>query len=1188
MTQALALGVYLALVLVLCLPWSLDNHFVRERLTNRVSQALSLPLEVNTLRFSLFPEPLLQARDLTFSISENVRISLDSLRILPDWKGLLLGKVRIDTLQFDHPLIIVEPLGVEQQHPPDKEAIRKGLEKIYRISKTSVVQGELRITKNKQPVFSLEISALEFSASDLLRVTARGRTNICEQFSVTLSGDPQALDAQGEVTISGLKLHALSALLPGPLQKLDQALLDFSSKVKITSGVVLESDFQGTIPAVSFRGHGQSPPLQIPHFQGSLHLSPGKGRINLEKMCLFKPELRLRGSLDWIDSPAWMDFALNATQFQVQPVQNLLSSVFENKTLRKIFNIVQKGRVPRLTIKGSGGSGRELMQSLQVQGEMEQGEIKIPELGMHLTRVSGSALVDNNVLRCKEARASLGRSRAGNGRLTLGLNHGSEPFVLKTEVEADLSQLPGMLKTTVSSQKFLSELELFKQVAGKGQGMLRISKKPKGLTIEADLRKGQLRASYEPLPFPLKMGPGRLTWSPSSIVLDKCSLELGNSGFEAVSSALSLDTEQNSLFFQAADSTLDLAQILPWLRSLTNEQGLLQTVKPSGSLDLETLTLQGALTQPEDWDIQGKGAVHDLQLRAKTLTRPIQVQSGAFVASNNKLEVSNWKTTYLDLFSTFSGRIEKDQHNIPFAELSFSNGQLGPRFLAAVEPYLPLPEGIGLKSPFRLQSGAFVLEDFSLTSLRALVQAGPTSLELDFQNGSGQNTRYHFQIVDKQSKAELGIQRLNPDLLDIQFTGHLLQESLDHFIQLSGSNLGSVLGHCHLRLARKPFTIHSALGRIQLSDIFLPLTGTQDKLGIEELTLKALPDKILVQQGRFLVQRSALDVSGEIDFSGENNVLRAKIRTGKLNWEELQPVLGKQSTPEGVQEEPGLWSWMRNLKARVDLTIDSLYHKELVWNPLQVIAEMDNGQVTLRISPRSRLCTVQTFGSLSRGEGELRFRLQPEAVRQDLGKALTCLPGLKNKISGLFSLKGELKAKANNLEQLKHSLQGTIHFSAHKGRIYKLSLLDKVLQLLNTKEIFFGRFPDLDQQGLAYNRLDIHCSVRDSVLIITQGHLNGQSMNIDFQGRFHPDSKRLELMLGLAPLKTLDKVLHKLPVIKHITGKSLVSIPFKISGTLEDYSVSPLPPEAVGRSFFNLMQKTLKLPVTIIQPLIPD
>jgi hypothetical protein len=52
-------------------------------------------------------------------------------------------------------------------------------------------------------------------------------------------------------------------------------------------------------------------------------------------------------------------------------------------------------------------------------------------------------------------------------------------------------------------------------------------------------------------------------------------------------------------------------------------------------------------------------------------------------------------------------------------------------------------------------------------------------------------------------------------------------------------------------------------------------------------------------------------------------------------------------------------------------------------------------------------------------------------------------------------------------------------------------------------------------------------------------------------------------------------------------GGSIVSIPVKIRGNLSDPEVTFLSPSAIGSAFLGIMERTLKLPITIIEPVLP-
>jgi len=64
-------------------------------------------------------------------------------------------------------------------------------------------------------------------------------------------------------------------------------------------------------------------------------------------------------------------------------------------------------------------------------------------------------------------------------------------------------------------------------------------------------------------------------------------------------------------------------------------------------------------------------------------------------------------------------------------------------------------------------------------------------------------------------------------------------------------------------------------------------------------------------------------------------------------------------------------------------------------------------------------------------------------------------------------------------------------------------------------------------------------------------------------------------------------IVAKIPVLGHLMGGSIVSIPVKIRGNLSDPQVTFLSPSAIGSAFLGIMERTLKLPITIIEPILP-
>jgi hypothetical protein len=65
------------------------------------------------------------------------------------------------------------------------------------------------------------------------------------------------------------------------------------------------------------------------------------------------------------------------------------------------------------------------------------------------------------------------------------------------------------------------------------------------------------------------------------------------------------------------------------------------------------------------------------------------------------------------------------------------------------------------------------------------------------------------------------------------------------------------------------------------------------------------------------------------------------------------------------------------------------------------------------------------------------------------------------------------------------------------------------------------------------------------------------------------------------------RIVNKIPVLGHILGGNIVSVPVKIKGDMYDPQVTFLSPSAIGSAFLGIMERTIKLPVTIIEPILP-
>ena len=81
--------------------------------------------------------------------------------------------------------------------------------------------------------------------------------------------------------------------------------------------------------------------------------------------------------------------------------------------------------------------------------------------------------------------------------------------------------------------------------------------------------------------------------------------------------------------------------------------------------------------------------------------------------------------------------------------------------------------------------------------------------------------------------------------------------------------------------------------------------------------------------------------------------------------------------------------------------------------------------------------------------------------------------------------------------------------------------------------------------------------------------------------------KKIDLKVLVSPFKTVDFIVRKIPIVRKILGGSLVSIPVGIKGDIENPNISYISPAAVGQKLLDFTKSTLKIPVKILELVIP-
>ena len=113
-------------------------------------------------------------------------------------------------------------------------------------------------------------------------------------------------------------------------------------------------------------------------------------------------------------------------------------------------------------------------------------------------------------------------------------------------------------------------------------------------------------------------------------------------------------------------------------------------------------------------------------------------------------------------------------------------------------------------------------------------------------------------------------------------------------------------------------------------------------------------------------------------------------------------------------------------------------------------------------------------------------------------------------------------------------------------------------------------------------------TIKEHMIDVEQATLDASTFGILAQGQVDLYNQTLDLNALVAPLNFGQSFVGKIPVVGHLMGGNIVSVPVKISGNISDPQVTFLSPAAIGSAFIGIIERTIKLPITIIEPVLPE
>ncbi|WP_304511432.1 YhdP family protein [Desulfobacula sp.] len=264
----------------------------------------------------------------------------------------------------------------------------------------------------------------------------------------------------------------------------------------------------------------------------------------------------------------------------------------------------------------------------------------------------------------------------------------------------------------------------------------------------------------------------------------------------------------------------------------------------------------------------------------------------------------------------------------------------------------------------------------------------------------------------------------------------------------------------------------------------------------------------------------------------------------------------------------------------INLKTDELKLKNLTITDIDSTLSFKKDLLSVRFK-KALLCDLETSGYINLKKDVIYANIPFEANNKaNIKDLLTCLFQKNEFMDGQYSLTGSILSNDTKKDFL-NKLTGAFIFNAEKGRIYKLTLLSRILSVLNVSKIFKGKIPNVTQDGFAYKNISIEADIKDSTIYLTKAIIDGQDMTLIFSGWIDPVNDKIDLTCLVAPFKTVDLIIEHIPIVNTFLEGRLLSVPVKATGKLSDPIVIPLHPSSVGKSLINMMSNILKTPVKL-------
>ncbi len=1191
------IGIILVLfaAILILLPRLIDSDRLRAKIAKEVSSAVDGTVEIRKLGLSYWPKPNITFQGVKLDIPGAATGSMQSLTAYPRILSLFRGKILLSYIRLEAPEFAVTI--PERSETPFVERLRSFLDSMARSApdlRVVLTDGRLDLSGRGLPPLSFrDVEAKGVLPPDGPSIDLSCAGTLWEHGSLNGRFDPGSLSGKARIVLKGFQPHVLErALFPGSGAGISDSDvdLDFRMDMEGTAKIRLEGDLSFTRIAVKLGKKGVE--LSGGTVQGNLERNGKTIKAALTRLSLESPRLLLSGNLFLNGETGQSHADAQAREVDIAILrEHALALAGDVPLVKEIFSIVHAGTIPALSFRAEGKSAGDLweLENMEFAGRIDDGAVTVDagEADLTIEKIQGDLALRRGFLEARNLEGNMGKSSARLGTLRMGFLGPDPPFHLETYIAADLSELPPLLHQLVPAESFRKELSRVEEVSGNARGRLILGETVDSIKVAAEIDAMSLSAKILGLPSPLAVSGGQLLYREEEIAVTGAKGRFGQTGFSDLSGNIRM-ADPSSLKIQSGTIRLFLDELFPWARKAESLREPLANVESvSGTVTLSVNRLEGLLLAPGEWDFDLSGDVEHLSLSTPSVHGPIEMPRGSFRATPDSLRFENLIANFLDSSVFASGSVEAWRTDAPSGVIT-GGGRSGPGMIGFLADRGKIPPGFAVRPPLEASGVRLEWQKDSLVALAGDFRIGDgVKVSVDIFRPPGEWVIRNLSLHDRDSRASLSL-HWKPESLDLTFQGNL-SGAITQRIFVSGSPAeGRIEGNFRASLRFDDPVQSSALGSLEGENLrFLERMGIP--VFIEGISLSAEDSRVAIRSAEITVGKTHVSCVGEATASSDGLTFEVEASTPGIDWESLHESFATPEANKGAprsEGETGESRWDAPVRGTVRLKSGYFRYGGHTIEPANAVIALGASKTTLAITDAA-YCGIPFTGTIRTSDGEVSFELWPAATEQDIETSYACLTMEKGKVTGRFDLAGEFSGRVREAEQTTRSLRGNLNFTGRDGRVYGNPMFSRLLSLLRPTEIFKDRLPDSREEGIDYNTFSIRAEKGEGSVVSLESIFKGSTIEMVGSGGIDLSAGECDIQILVAPTTRINTVIRKIPVLGYILGGTLVQVPVRVSGAVEDPRVSLLEPAAVGRNLLGIAERTFLLPVKLFQPALP-